>query len=302
MAGVLIGTRDGLHRVDSTGSLLLGRRIDDLARGEAGWWVLADGSELWFAGDRGRPELVATAEGPRLHCLLAARGDLLVGTAEAHLYRLAAGSSELALDNGFESAPGRDAWFTPWGGPPDVRSMALDVAGTVYLNVHVGGILRFDPHEQAWRETLDIHADVHEVIAHPAQPDTALAATAHGLVVTTDGASTWSFRTDGLHASYCRAVAVTGSVVFLSASRSNRGEEAAVYRTELGGGELSRCTAGLPRWFSTNVDTGCLAATEDLVAIGDEAGTVFVSADEGESWEVAADGLPTITCLAISAG
>ena len=97
----------------------------------------------------------------------------------------------------------------------------------------------------------------------------------------------------------CRAVAVSDSFVFVSASRSNRGENAAVCRTGLADGRLTRCETGLPAWFSSNVDTGCLAAEEGLVVIGDEAGTVFASADRGESWSVIAADLPRVTCVAI---
>ena len=64
-------------------------------------------------------------------------------------------------------------------------------------------------------------------------------------------------------------------------------------------GRLTRCETGLPAWFSSNVDTGCLAAEEGLVVIGDEAGTVFASADRGESWGVIAADLPRVTCVAI---
>lgn len=74
---------------------------------------------------------------------------------------------------------------------------------------------------------------------------------------------------------------------------------APVYRTGLADGRLTRCETGLPAWFSSNIDTGCLAAEEGLVVIGDEAGTVFASADRGESWSVIAADLPRVTCVAI---
>jgi hypothetical protein len=76
--------------------------------------------------------------------------------------------------------------------------MAGDVDGTVYLNVHVGGILRYRDDDPVWRDTMDIDADVHEVIAHPDMPGTALAATARGVAISRDGADSWTFHTDGL--------------------------------------------------------------------------------------------------------
>ena len=208
--------------------------------------------------------------------------------------------TSVTVDEPFLDAPGRGNWFTPWGGPPDVRSIAADVDGAVYLNVHVGGILRYGDDDPVWRDTMDIHADVHEVIAHRDRPGIALAATARGLAISKDGAGKWSFHTEGLHASYCRAVAVSGDRVYVSASRSNRGENAAVYRTDLEGESMERCDGGLPEWFSTNIDTFCLQAKGDTVLIGDADGVVYRSDDAGVSWDTAAEGLPSIRCLAIA--
>ena len=43
--------------------------------------------------------------------------------------------------------------------------MAVDGANTLFVNVHVGGIVRCD--DTGPSPTLDIHADVHQVIADP---------------------------------------------------------------------------------------------------------------------------------------
>lgn len=52
----------------------------------------------------------------------------------------------LQFIDSFEQAEGREEWYTPWGGLPDVRSLAVGTAGERYVNVHVSGILR--SHEQ----------------------------------------------------------------------------------------------------------------------------------------------------------
>ena len=55
---------------------------------------------------------------------------------------------------------GRDRWYTPWGGPPDTRSMT-SADGKVYANVHVGGVVRSADAGRTWQPTaLDIDADV----------------------------------------------------------------------------------------------------------------------------------------------
>ena len=299
----LIGTADGLYELGSEARVILsGHRIDALARGEEEWWVLTDGSDVWSLPDGATPSRVGGVDEVRLNCLLSLSDVVLLGGEAARLFRLPAdqgtGTSPV-VDRALDEAPGRDDWYTPWGGPPDVRSMAADVDGSVYLNVHVGGILRYRDDDPVWRDTMDINADVHEVVAHREEAGTALAATARGLAVSRDGADTWSFHTDGLHASYCRAVAVTGDRVYVSASRSNRGEQAAVYRSDLAGTRARRCEKGLPEWFSTNVNTACLQASGELVVIGDADGAVYQSGDAGESWAAVAEGLPSVRCLGL---
>ena len=150
-----------------------------------------------------------------------------------------------------------------------------------------------------WTDTLDIHSDVHHVITDPDRPRHAYAATARGFAVTTDGADTWEFIDEGLDSSYCRAIAISTASVYISASLGPGGRRSAVYRRSLGGGIFQRCTRGLPDWFSTNVDTFCLAAQDQLVVAGDADGTVYESLDDGDTWQIAADGLPGVRCLAI---
>jgi hypothetical protein len=298
---VLVGTADGLYRLAaSEKATLAGHRVDAIARGKDAWWVLTDGTDVWNLPDGSTPSRVGASEDVQLNCMLPGSDELLLGAEAGQLFHLPFEGGPISLDEPFARAPGRDDWYTPWGGPPDVRSLAADVDGTIYLNVHVGGILRFRRNDPIWLDTMDIDADVHEVIAHPDIAGTALAATARGLSITRDGADHWSFQRNGLHANYCRAVAVAGDRVFVSASRSNRGEQAAIYRTDLVGDELHRCEKGLPEWFSSNIDTGCLQTLGDLVLAGDADGTVYRSADAGEAWSVEAEGLPPVRCVALA--
>jgi photosystem II stability/assembly factor-like uncharacterized protein len=235
----------------------------------------------------------------RLTSVLPLDRAVLAGTSEAHLVRLEDGVAQ-TLES-FESAEGRDAWYTPWGGPPDVRSMAMAASGDLYVNVHVGGILRSGDDGRSWRPTMDIQADVHEVRTVDERPDLVLAAAAVGPMVSTDAGSTWSVDPNGLHAPYCRAVALSGDTLLVTASDGPFGKRAAVYRRPLAGkGPFEKCTQGLPEWFPGNIDTGCLAATPDLVAFGTEEGEVFVSDDAGASWKEAASSLPPVHALVIA--
>jgi hypothetical protein len=222
---------------------------------------------------------------------------VFVGTEEAHLLRL---GDDGGLDpvDAFETIEGRETWFTPWGGPPAVRSIAQDLSGRLHANVHVGGIPRSVDAGATWEPTIDIDADIHQVVAHPSEPDVVLAAGAVGLAVSVDGGARWRIEREGLHATYARAVAVSGGHVLLTVSNGPRGGRAAIYRTALEpGSAFERCTVGLPEWFDGNIDSGWLDARGPKVAFGTGDGEIFVSSDAGERWTRTAEGLPAIRAL-----
>ena len=279
---LLVGTAAGLHRVED-GHTELDRPITALA----GDWALVEGRTVWRNGEW----LGGEVSGPPATCILPVDGGVLLGTTEGHLLRQPGGERVAS----FEDAPGRGQWYTPWGAPADVRTLAAAPDGTLYVNVHVGGILRSTDGGESWEPTLDIDLDVHQVVV--AEDGTVLAATAQGLAVSTDGGHGWEVVDDGLPATYARAVAVAGDTVLLSASTGPDGRRAAVYRRPLAGGQPFRRTSiGLPGTFPGNVDTFCLAADGDRAALGTYAGRVYASDDAGASWSTVAAG-PPVTCL-----
>jgi hypothetical protein len=241
---------------------------------------------------------VAEAPGLRLNCLLALDdGTVYVGAGEARLLRLRAGRLERVAS--FDEVEGRVDWYTPWGGPPDVRSLSADPAGVVYAGVHVGGIVWSADDGETWVPSdLDIDVDVHQALAHPTDSRRVLAATAYGLAESRDGGDSWTIHDEGLHATYSRAVAASVKELFLSTSRGHTGEDAAVYRFR--DGEFTRVTGGLPETFDDNVDTHLLAADGRHVAIGTGDGRVFASSDEGRTWRQVAEELGRVTCLLLA--
>ena len=159
---LLAGTRDGIRLVGSDMPRLpAGHAITALVPSRNGIWAITDGNTIWFDPGEGEGEPVARADALRANCVLpTGDGTALVGTAEAGLFRICDGALERV--DAFDSTPGRDSWYTPWGGPPDVRSMALDAGGTVYVNVHVGGVVRSTDGGETWQDTMDIDAHVHQ--------------------------------------------------------------------------------------------------------------------------------------------
>ena len=286
---LLIGTTAGAYRLDAaTEPLIEGTRINHLA---------VDDDTVWAVDGKGRihrnGEVAATMPaGATPLCIQPTQETTWIGANEAKLYAFEDG--KLTEDEFFATAPDRDAWYTPWGAPADVRSMTVDADHTLYINVHVGGILRYD--NTGVVPTLDIDADVHQVAAHPSQKGAVFAATAHGLAQSHNGHD-FDFRTEGLHASYCRAVAVLENRVLVSASTGPSTNRGRLYKGGLWEGALEPIDSGLPEWFEDNLNTYCLIVKGDTIyaGVGD---TVWRSDDQGDTWDEAATGLASVTCLA----
>lgn len=298
-----VGTADGVGRAGDPAlgaRALKGHAVRGLASSNGALWAILDARTVVRSVDGLDWSEVVAFDDVRVHCLLPEADAVWIGTSDAHLYRLPGqGTPEVVA--GFERVPGRVRWYTPWGAPADVRSLSRGGNGTLYVNVHVGGVVRSRDLGRTWEQTMDIDADAHQVLAHPSGGRTVVAATAQGLAVSFAAGEDWTFVTEGLHATYLRAAAFARGTVLVSASRGDNGEDAALYRTtwpELG--PLVRCERGLPRWFENNINTGCLVADGELVACATTDGRIFLSLDRGESFEQIQAGLPPIKCLALS--
>jgi hypothetical protein len=292
MPTTLVATRNGLRSFDDEGGAgqidHAGRSVTAVARDGSELWTIVDGSEIWHAAGADW-EHVADLPGIRGTCI-AMTDAIHVGSSEARLFRLGAGRLEPV--EAFDRAEGRSAWYTPWGGPPDTRSIS-EWRADVFVNVHVGGILRTEDAGETWTPTIDVDADVHQVAT---AEGLVLAACAGGLGVSTDRGSTWAFRTDGLEARYSRAVTVCGDAVLVSASNGPGAGRSAVYRASRAGGVFERCRTGLPEWFDDNVDSYCLDALPDgsFAAFGTSDGHVYASTNAGAAWDELTSGLPAV--------
>jgi hypothetical protein len=301
MTRLLIGTDKGLLEFDGVDALpdqQLGERdVTALAVREDQLWAIAERSSLLRRDATGAWTEVRSRGADELTCVVASEHGVFVGTEEAHVLRL--DGDDLVPVDGFERVEGRGEWYTPWGGPPAVRSLAADRADRLHANVHVGGIPRSTDGGTSWEPTIDIDSDVHQVVAHPREPDVVLAAGAVGLAISDDGGETWRIEAEGLHSTYARAVAVVDDAILVTASNGPRGGRAALYRTTAGP-RLEKCTEGLPEWFEGNIDSGWLAAAGSTAAFAAAGGRLFASEDAGETWKEIADGLPRPRWLAFT--
>jgi len=284
MPRILVATDDGLQTIGGARAFA-DRSVTATAYNGPEFWAIVDRSEVWYAPARDDWRRIATLEGHAATCI-AFTDALHVGSSEARWFRLTDGTLEPVA--AFDDVDGRQDWYTPWGGPPDTRSIS-EWGRDVYVNVHVGGILHTDDNGRSWTPTIDIDADVHQVAT---AEGLVLAACAGGLATSTDRGATWTMRSGGLDAPYSRAVVVCGDVLLISASNGPRGGRAAVYRGDRRGGRFERCTGGLPGHFDDNIDSYCLDAVNDgsFAAFASSDGRLFGSEDVGSSWhEIASD-------------
>ena len=285
---LLVGTSAGAFSLgETTDELIAGTRINHICRDASEWWAVDGKSRIHRNGD-----VVASLSDAATLCIQPTPETVWIGANEARLYALEHG--EVTEDEFFASAPGRETWYTPWGAPADVRSMTLDADHTLYVNVHVGGILRYD--DTGVVPTLDISADVHQVAAHPSQKGAVFAATARGLASSHNGHD-FQFRTEGLHATYCRAVTVLEDRVLFSASTGPRTDRGRIYSCPLWDEDINAVSGGLAEWFDDNVDTHCLVSDGSTVHLG-HGNEIWRSDDAGESWSLLTGELSGITCLA----
>ena len=275
----------GSHAVQE----LAGQPVRALGRaGNGGVLAIVDGHSLCRRAPGGKWSTVAVSD-HELSCWMDVRGQIYAGTEDASLLLLNPAGEFIHMD-AFQQTPGRETWYAGsaivngvrMGPPLGIRSLAASADGRVlFANVHVGGIPRSTNGGRSWQPTIAIHTDVHEVRAHPEDPDMVVAACAAGLCISDDAGATWVVEQDGLHAPYCSAVAFTGDHILVSAATDHFAASGRVYRRPLNGpGTITPIT----EWTGGIVDTHCLATDGPHVAIVDAGGTLHQSADSGLTW------------------
>jgi len=280
---LLVGTSDGLEDVESGKRFVDGKGVTGLAAGPAGsWYALVERRSVVLVDTRGGGTVPvgALTEPDGQSIAVLPDGTVVVGRTGARLITVGGERRDLPA---FEAVPGRDEWENPASPTPDTRTMAVGPTRW-WVNVHVGGVWWSSDGGESWHVAVPPKADVHEVRAG-ADGVVAVAA-AVGFGWSEDDGTSWSWTTEGLHGRYLRAVALDGETAYVSASDGPFTRRGAVYRGPLGS-TFSRCGEGLPAMFPGNIDSGQLdaAAGRAAVGFGDH---VYVSEDEGRTWQVAA--------------
>jgi hypothetical protein len=286
---------------------LAGQLVGALAPdGHGGALAIVSGHALRRRSPDGEWMTLATSEA-QLSCCVSVGDVIYVGTDDARVLRVG-DIGDMEPLPGFEAVAGRHAWYAGStvidgqrvGPPLGIRSITVTADRRVLLaNVHVGGIPRSTDGGATWHPTIGIATDVHEVCAHPTNPGMVIAAAAVGLCVSRDAGATWTVEQDGLHASYCSAVAFLSNDIVVAASTDHFAKRGAVYRRPLDRRQSLEPIGGLPRWIDGIADTRCIATQGSAAAVADRGGNLWLSTDSGQTWVRHAEGLPAPSSLLI---
>jgi photosystem II stability/assembly factor-like uncharacterized protein len=243
-------------------------------------------------------------------------GAIYVGTHPAMVYRSDDSGETWEELASVGDLPTYATWNFP--NPPNqgmVRSISCSTrdANVVYAGVEVGGVLISRDRGETWEESrTGLHIDVHTMAVAAGTPhDTLYAATAKGFFRSRDGGGAWESACDGLLGLYSVPVAVDpqrADTVYYAASQGrprywrirDEGAAATIYRSDDGGDTWAQVLGAQPDTLKTAVDALVVDhADPDRVYAGTAGGDVLVSATRGDSWEVAAEGLPAIATMAV---
>ncbi len=263
--------------------------IVSLSSGQAVVSALSDGT-LLVLSENDEKRISTGIEDP-IASLLVVREDpltLLIGTDEgAYVYRLVGEKGPAERVVAFDELECRKDWYTPWGGPPAVRTFAKTQDGFCYADIHVGSIMRSPDEGISWEPvTPELHKDVHQVATCPADDNRVYANTQNGVYVSVDRGHSWENRIEGLPVRYGTTIAVHPAdpdLMIATVQNGPRGGGAWLCRSENGGAAWTQLNDQLTE-PTDRIRTGCIAFTSDGTAWAVIGKTLYIGKDRATDW------------------
>lgn len=246
----------------------------------------------------------------------AAPGAFYLGVDGGHLYYSQAYGSNYHEMSGLRELPDANKWFGPFG--PAIFHSVLPVAsqpGLIYLGMSVVGILVSQNEGLNWQDTTaniprvpyfeeggPELADIHKLALHPKKPTRLYATTHYGTFRSDDGSLSWENITAGLPFEMTRPLALhphDPDTVYVIAHQDGADNELpiirgqlTVYRSRNAGQSWEALVTGLPSEIQCAVLREALTIDEGQpcsLYLGTNQGQLFVSPDEGDNWQLAAE-------------
>ena len=260
-----------------------------LSNGQTVVSALSDGTLLVLSEDG--EKRIPTGIADPIASLLVVREDpltLLIGTDEgAYVYRLVGEEGPAERIVSFDELECRKDWYTPWGGPPAVRTLAKTQDGFCYADIHVGSIMRSPDEGFSWEPvTPELHKDVHQVATCPADDNRVYANTQNGVYISTDRGNSWEHRFQGLPRRYGTTIAVHPTdpdLLIATVQNGPRGGGAWLCRSENGGATWTQLNDQLTE-STDRISTGCIAFTSDGTAWAVIGKTLYIGQNRATDW------------------
>ena len=265
---MLFSTNNSLYNIAPNKSstpqkLLTDLDIRRITRAENKYIVaLSEGSII--INHKEKDKIQETEINERIDSLLIIKNDpleLLIGCTPPNLYRFIEDEGPAKPVSSFQELSARNQWYTPWGGPPAVRSLAKTSDDWVYADIHVGSIMRSPDNGENWEPVKpDLHKDVHQVITSPTYNERVYANTYLSVYVSEDRGETWHHRSNSLNERYGRGIAVHPTepdllMCGVSDGPSGRNVNGQLYRSTDAGRNWIQIKEGFPESTMKNIDT-----------------------------------------------
>jgi photosystem II stability/assembly factor-like uncharacterized protein len=253
-------------------------------------------------------------------------GRLWLGAAPGALFRSDDSGESWEAVEGILDHPTREQW-QPGAGGMCCHSIQLDPSAPerMYVGISAAGVFRSDDGGETWTPAnkgtaADFQPDnfplvgqcVHKVLLHPERPDRLWQQNHCGVYRSDDRGESWERLEDnGLPSGFGFPLALhprdpDRAYVVPEVGAENRvtsDGRLGVYTTRDAGASWELASRGLPEpaWVAVMREGFAFDRLDPFgLYLGTQSGSVFVSADEGESWQEAASQLPPILSVEVT--
>ncbi|CAA9209475.1 MAG: GH74 [uncultured Arthrobacter sp.] len=245
-------------------------------------------------------------------------GVVWAGCEPISVWKSTDGGEHFELNRGLWDHPHRSEWGAGYGGAAAHTVLPSPADDSIHVAMSTGGVYRSVDGGTSWEPRNrgisayflpdpqpEFGQCVHKIARDAGNPRHLYAQNHHGVYATPDAGDTWTSIAEGLPSDFGFVMLShprrpgTAWVIPLKADgeRIPPDGELAVHRTDDGGGSWSRLHRGLPtREYNAVLRDAAAVDAADPVGVyfGTRGGSVYASADEGESFVEVASHLPDV--------
>jgi photosystem II stability/assembly factor-like uncharacterized protein len=275
---------------------------------EGGVFISEDGGKRWQPRSAG-------LSSDDIYCLTYSANNgsarIYAGTEPARLFFSDDSGESWTELPALRSVPSVEKWTFP--GPPHiahVKNVTFDprTSSTIYAGIEVGGLLKSTDGGESWRELHGVYEDVHRVEIARSRPDEVLVTGGDGLWRSPDGGESWEHVTtrafriaypDGfvVHPTNDSLMFMSGAIASPGTWRTTHFADPRVGRSRNAGRDWEILDAGFPEHMRGNFEALTIHVADGAFSLflGTTDGDIYWSDDGGDTWHLAASGLPAVS-------